>query len=178
MESYSSLSNAMHTFLLAQKIIPNATKLINNELVQVFLIDTSLQASCILEHLKESSGGALYPQLSVIGFDTETCINRKQTLIDFTVGGHLRTGKLSSIPSTIQIAISHHIVFVFRCFVMCFDESTKTLNHNLFPKALCNFLKCKSITKLGVATSKDAIDLDYYFDCKVKITIESPHLFT
>lgn len=167
MENYSSLSKDLHIFLTKNNIKPAASKLINQESVQVFIIDSSQQANDILNYLKDSAGGSMYPQLPVIGFDTETYINRKQTQITFKVQNESRFGRLSSIPSTIQIAISHHIVFVFRCYIMCFNTQTQEFNHNLFPLSLSNFLKSQNITKLGVAASKDAIELDYYFNCKV-----------
>lgn len=190
MSPFSSFTIEMREWLKESKIIATASKDIDGAQVEVFIIDNVVSADLIANKIREAAGGGLFPRLPLIGFDTETYINRTRQEITFSftktvkkqppVNNHTQfeqkpaminkdaqKGSLQSIPSMIQLAVSHHLVFIFRCFVMCYDTETNTFSPFEFPTALSALLKSPQITKIGVAASRDAEDLQTYFGVKV-----------
>lgn len=191
MSEFSKFTIEMKAWLKKSNIIPTASKFIDEKQVDVFIIDDVITANSISEKIKDAAGGGLFPHLPLIGFDTETYINRNRQEISFSFKAekkiiaqqnshtqfeeatplikshHSQHGTLQSIPSMIQIAVSHHLVFIFRCFVMCFDNETKSFTPCVFPIALSALLKSPQVTKIGVAASRDAEDLQTYFGVKV-----------
>jgi hypothetical protein len=130
--------------------------------VLVYVLDVADKISKACEIIR-IQGGKEFHRMPVIGYDTETAVNRINESLQNTRSNTYYPSK--TIPSMIQLALTEHVIVIVRGFKLC--RKGNTWDQSLFPDTLKYLLSASNILKVGVAVSRDIGAVESHFGCQV-----------